>query len=564
MTYVITQACCNDTACVDVCPVDCIRPTAEDELYATTEQLYIEPTTCIDCGACVDACPVDAIFPDDQLSAEDAKYEQINAEYFDKHPLEVDWDSFVPPSPIVVPKDQAPLRVAVVGAGPAATYATEALATQGGRSVEVDIFDRLPSPWGLARGGVAPDHQGTRRIIDTFETSVRKPSVAAHLNVEIGTHISHDELLQYHHAVIYAVGASSDRQLGIPGEDLSGSVAATEFVAWYNGHPDHSDRTFDLSGERAVVVGNGNVALDVARVLVTDPEELAQTDIADHALAALRESNIREVVVLGRRGPVQAAFTSKELMGLDDVPGVDVVVDPADLELDEHSRAFIESDACPYPVPRKLEWLREYAGRTPDPDNRRIVLKFLGSPVAIEGDGQVERVSVARTELDTDDSGRLQARATDAIDTIETGLVLRSIGYRGVPLDGVPFDERRGIIPNEGGRVIDPETGEPVAGVYVSGWIKRGPSGTLGTNKKDSGDTVNLLAEDVKSGTLNRPVESRDALDKLLATRQPDVVDFAEWKVLKQAEAAAGKESGRPRVKVTDAARMVDIAKGRT
>ncbi len=564
MAYVITQACCNDTACVDVCPVDCIRPTMDDELFATTEQLYIEPTTCIDCGACVDACPVDAIFPEDQLSEQNAKYTQINAEYFDKHPLVVDWDSFVPPSPIVVPKDQAPLRVAVVGAGPAATYAAEAVVTQGGRSVEVDIFDRLPSPWGLARAGVAPDHQGTRIITDTFETMVRKPSVAAHLGVEVGTHISHDELLAHHHAVIYAVGASTDRHLGIEGEDLPGSVSATDFVAWYNGHPDHAGDHYDLSGERAVVIGNGNVALDVARVLVTSPDELAATDIADHALAALRESNIREVVILGRRGPVQAAFTSKELMGLDDVPGVDIVVDPADLELDEHSAAFLESDECPFPVPRKIEWLREYASRTPDPDRKRIVLKFLGSPQAIEGDGRVERLNVTRNEIVADGSGRLAAQPTGETETIDTGLVLRSIGYRGTGVDGVPFDERRGVIPNEGGRVVDPEGGEPLEGVYVTGWIKRGPTGTLGTNKKCAGETVEHLAEDVKGGLAQRPVESREALDKLLAGRNPDVAGFAEWRLLDQAELAAGADAGRPRVKVTDLRTMVDIEKGRS
>ncbi|WP_182349428.1 4Fe-4S binding protein [Tomitella gaofuii] len=564
MTYVITQACCNDTACVDVCPVDCIRPTADDELFATTEQLYIEPTTCIDCGACVDACPVDAIFPEDQLSEENAKYTQINAEYFDKHPLVVDWDSFVPPSPIVVPKDQAPLRVAVVGAGPAATYAAEAVVTQGGRSVEVDIFDRLPSPWGLARAGVAPDHQGTRIITDTFETIVRKPAIAAHLGVEVGTHISHEELLAHHHAVIYAVGASTDRHLGVPGEDLPGSVSATDFVAWYNGHPDHAGDVYDLSGERAVVIGNGNVALDVARVLVTSPDELAKTDIADHALAALRQSNIREVVVLGRRGPVQAAFTSKELMGLDDVPGVDIVVDPADLELDEHSAAFLASDECPFPVPRKIEWLREYASRTHDPARKRIVLRFLGSPESLGGDGRVERVNVVRNELVADESGRLRAQATDATSALETGLVLRSIGYRGTPVAGLPFDERRGVIPNEAGRVVDPDRDGPVEGVYVTGWIKRGPTGTLGTNKKCAGETVEKLAEDVKAGLSGRPVESREALDKLLAGRCPDAVGFDEWRLLDQAETAAGKESGRPRVKVTDVQVMVDIEKGRS
>ena len=563
MAYVITQACCNDTACVDVCPVDCIRPTADDAEYATAEQLYIEPTTCIDCGACVDACPVDAIFPEDQLSAADAKYTQINADYFEKHPLVVDWDSFTPPTPIVVPKDEAPLRVAVIGTGPAATYAAIDIVTQGGRSVEVDMFDRLPTPWGLARGGVAPDHQGTRIITDMFETTVRKPNVQAHLNVEIGKHLTHDELLEYHHAVVYAVGASSDRHLNIPGEDLPGSHAATDFVAWYNGHPDYADHDFDLSGERAVVVGNGNVALDVARILVSDPDVLAKTDIADYALAALRKSNIREVVVLGRRGPVQAAYTSKELMGLDDVAGVDVIVDPRYLELDPHSQGLVDAEDIDLPLELKMRWARDFAGRTPNPDHKRIVLKFLGSPVEIVGDGRVEGLVVERNELVVDDAGKLQAHATGDTETIDAGLVMRSIGYRGVPVPGVPFDDKRGIIPNVDSRVIDPGTGEPLPGVYTAGWIKRGPSGFLGTNKKCAADMVRIIAADVKAKLLSRPVQGRDALNSLLAERQPDAISFQEWTALDRVERERGKEAGRPRVKVTDWAQMVDIAKGR-
>lgn len=564
MTYVITQACCNDTACVDVCPVDCIRPTKDGERFAIAEQLYIEPRACIDCGACVDACPVDAVFPEDHLPDEMVKYAQINKEYFDKHPLCGDyWDCFVPASPIVVPEDQAPLRVAVVGAGPAAAYAAEALVAQGGRKVEVDIFDRLPAPWGLARGGVAPDHQRTRIVTERFELAVRKASIACHLNVEIGNHVSHQELLEYHHAVIYAIGASSDRHLDIDGEGLPGSVSATELVAWYNGEPDHAGDYFDLSGERAVVIGNGNVALDVARILASPPEQLAQTDIADHALAALRGSNIREVVVIGRRGPVQAAFTSKELMGLDDVHGVDVIVDPADLELDETSRSYLESDNVPFPLPRKLEWLRDFASRTPSPGNRRIVLKFLGSPTSIEGEGHVERVNLVRNELVTDESGRRRPHPTAEVEAIDTRLLLRSVGYKGVGVEGVPFDSTRGVIPNSGGRVVDPATDNPVSGVYVAGWIKRGPSGYLGTNKKCAEDTVELLAADVKDGTVLRSVKGRDELDKLLAERQPDVVSLDEWRTLDKAEQSAGQKAGRPRVRFTDIAEMIDIAKGR-
>ncbi|WP_182349558.1 4Fe-4S binding protein [Tomitella gaofuii] len=563
MTYVITQSCCNDTACVDVCPVDCIRPRMEDELFTTAEQLYIDPASCIDCGACVDACPVDAIFPEHQLPAGMDQYTRVNKEYFDKHPLELLRDPSFPTSPIAVPGDISPLRVAVVGAGPAAMYAVDALTSHGGGNVEIEVFERSPSPWGLARGGVAPDHQRTRTITNIFKAMMGNPAVRAHLNVEVGKHISHAELLRHHHAVVYGVGASTDRHLNIDGEGLPGSVAATDFVAWYNGDPDHADDVYDLGGERAVVIGNGNVALDVARVLATSPDQLAQTDIAEHALEALRASTIREVVVLGRRGPVQAAFTSKELLGLDYVDGMDIIVDPADLVLDEQDEAFLASEACPFPVPRKIEQLRGWASRSSNPTNRRIVLKFLASPTAILGEGHVEKIQVARNELVADGTGRRQARPTGESDTIETGLILRSVGYRGAPADGVPFDERRGIIPNNEGRVIHPVTGEPVTGVYVTGWIKRGPSGYLGTNKKCAQDTIKLLRADVEAGRLTRQVKDRRALERLLAERQPDAISFDEWRVLDRAELARGKATGRPRVRYTDTQEMVDLAKGR-
>ncbi|MDG3009209.1 FAD-dependent oxidoreductase [Rhodococcus sp. D2-41] len=560
MAYVITQACCNDASCVEVCPVDCIRPTPDDPEYATTEMLYIEPGTCIDCGACVDACPVDAIFPEDQLSAANARYQTINAEYFEKHPLKSSWDSFEPMVPVAVPKDEAPLRVAIVGSGPAACYAAADLITQGGNSVEVEMFDRLPTPWGLVRAGVAPDHPGTKAVTDVFRWTVSKPSFEFHLNVEIGKHLTHDELMAHHHAVIYAVGAAGDRRLGVPGEDLPGSHAATEFVAWYNGHPDYADLQFDLSAERAVIVGNGNVALDVARVLVMDPADLAGTDIAEHALEALRKSNIREVVVLGRRGPAQAAYTNPEFIALGHLDGVDVVVDPAEVVLDDLSQALVDAPDAEPSVVLKTRLAQEYSERTPNPANKRIVLRYLASPTEVLGDDHVTGITVAHNEL-VEQDGALRARATDRTETIETGLLLRSVGYRGTPVPGIPFDERRGTIPNEGGRVVDPETGEPVAGVYTAGWIKRGPSGVIGTNKKCAKDTVALLFQDFKDKKLVRPIGDRKALDKLVHERQPEVVDYKGWEAIDKAERERGKEAGRPRTKITDVKSMIEIAR---
>ncbi len=395
MAYVITQPCCNDASCVDVCPVNCIHPTPDEAPFATTEMLYIDPDTCIDCGACVDECPVEAIFPDNELDEDDAPYLQMNASYFEKHPMGPDW-----PEPITMAKidpELGTLKVAIVGSGPAACYA--AMELTGKPRVEVDMFDRLPTPYGLVRAGVAPDHPGTKGVTDQFRAVVAKKTVRCHFNVEVGTHISHSELLDHHHAVIYAVGAAGDRKLEIPGEDLPGSHAATEFVAWYNGHPGYADRTFDLSGERAVIVGNGNVALDVARILVTDPDQLAKTDLAEHALEALRNSKIREVVILGRRGPAQAAYTNPELLALGQMANVDVVVDPIEAELDEASQAFVDSDAAEPSVLLKVKQAQEFASRTADPSRKRIVLRFLTSPVEVLGDGAVSQVRIVKKRI---------------------------------------------------------------------------------------------------------------------------------------------------------------------
>lgn len=558
MAYVITQACCNDASCVDVCPVNCIHPTPDEPEFATTEMLYIDPQTCIDCGACVDECPVDAIFGENELSEAHSMYPEINAAYFEKHPIGPDWPELAEPRPLSA--DLGTLRVAIVGSGPAACYAAIELTSR--PRVEVDMFDRLPTPYGLVRAGVAPDHPGTKGVADVFRSALNKRSVECHFNVEVGNHVSHDELLQHHHAVIYAVGAASDRRLGVPGEDLPGSHAATEFVAWYNGHPDYANHTFDLSGERAVIIGNGNVALDVARILVSDPDELAKTDIAEHAVEALRHSNIREVVIVGRRGPAQAAYTNPELIALGQMADVDIVVDPDEAILDSASRAWIDGPDSEPSEKLKVRQVEEFAKRTATDGRKRIVLRYLASPEEILGGDHVEGIRLVRNELVAGDAGKLTARPTDHTETLETGLVLRSIGYKGLPVADLPFDERRGVVPNENGRVVDPETGAPIPGVYVAGWIKRGPTGVIGTNKHCSAATVDLLLSDFAGGRLVQPGHDGEHLAQLIAERQPEAIDFQGWQRIDKHERVLGSQSGRTRTKIVDLVAMLEAARG--
>jgi ferredoxin/flavodoxin---NADP+ reductase len=446
-----------------------------------------------------------------------------------------------------------PLRVAIVGSGPSGFYAAGHLLTAKGRPdlvVEVDMFDRLPTPWGLVRLGVAPDHPNIKAVSRVFEKTAARPGFRFFGNVAMGRDISHEDLVSRYHAVIYAVGAETDKRMGIPGEDLPGSVAATEFVAWYNGHPDYRDRDFDLTSKRAVVVGNGNVAMDVARMLAITPAELEGTDVADHALEVLKDHAIEEIVVLGRRGPAQAAFTNPELLELGEMLDADVVVDPRDVALDEHSARSIESEGD-LTARRNVEILTGYSERGAAGKRRRIVLRFLVSPVAVHGKDRVEAVELVHNEIGYDKDGILRAVATERRETLEAGIVLRSIGYRGVALPGVPFDERRGIIPHEAGRVIDPVSEAPVRGEYTVGWIKRGPSGVIGTNKKDAHETVDSLLADLDQGALLDPADpGAEAVDALLAERRPDHVTYAGWEAIDRVERAAGEPHDRPRRKL--------------
>lgn len=503
MPHVVTQPCCADASCVLACPVNCIHPAPGEPGFGSAEMVFIDPTECVDCGACVTACPVGAIKPHRKLDASEQRFLDLNADYFvtnphpDRTPL------------ALVDKHTSPpldLRVAIVGAGPAGLYAADELLKYPG--VTVDVYDRLPTPHGLVRAGVAPDHEQTKLMQNLFRSIEQEQGFGYHLGVEVGRDVTHADLAASHHAVIYAVGAATDRAPGIPGEVLDGSVSATEFVAWYNGHPDQAGRSFDLTGRRAVVIGNGNVALDVARVLMETPDRLASTDISDAALAALKASSLEEVIVLGRRGPADAAFTLPELIGLVSHDELDIVVDGPPVEVTSAKTAL----------------LAELQARPTRPGARRIVFRFHAGPSEIVGDA----------------SGRVVGIET-AAGPIETGLVIRAIGYRARPVRDLPFDDDRAVVPNERGRV------EP--GTYVTGWIKRGPNGFIGTNKTDSEETVASLLADSAAGLLTPPTSSPPRVDAL---------DRDGWLRIDAAERAAGARWGRPRVKFLDTAALRD------
>ncbi|MGB8388889.1 FAD-dependent oxidoreductase [Mycobacterium sp.] len=453
-----------------------------------------------------------------------------------------------------------PYHVAIVGSGPSGFFAAASLLAAADASedidVAVDVLEMLPTPWGLVRSGVAPDHPKIKSISKQFEQTAQDPRFRFFGNVEVGGHVLPGELAERYDAVIYAVGAQSDNPLNIPGEDLPDSISAVDFVGWYNAHPNFAQLATTLPAGRAVIVGNGNVALDVARILVTDPEALGITDIADHALESLRSRGVEEVVIIGRRGPLQTAFTTLELRELGELQGVDVIVDPAQLEgiTDEDAAAVGKT------TKQNIKILRDYASRAPRPGHRRIVLRFMTSPIEITGDGKVERIVLGRNELVTDSSGRVVAKDTGEREELPVQLIVRSVGYRGVPLSGLPFDDKTATIPNTGGRV------EGTRNEYVVGWIKRGPTGVIGTNKKDSLDTVTTLMADLaraKAGGLaDFPEDHADKLAEWLTSRQPKLVTSAHWEVIDRHERAAGEPHGRPRVKLPSLAELLRISHG--
>jgi ferredoxin/flavodoxin---NADP+ reductase len=472
--------------------------------------------------------------------------------------------------------DESPFRIAVIGSGPAGFYTAGHLlkasdAKLDGR-VEVDMLERLPTPWGLVRSGVAPDHPKIKSVTRVYEKTAVNPRFRYFGNVTFGEHVSREDLLAHYHAIVYATGSPLDRPLGIPGEQLPGSHAATEFVGWYNGHPDYTDLEVDLlSAERAVVIGNGNVALDVARMLVLAPSELEPTDTADHALEVLGASQVAEVVIVGRRGPAQAAFTNPELLELGELADADVIVDPGELE---RALAVVDTDADDDITSRRnVEILRSYAARPPAGHRKRIVLRFLLSPTVLLANehGHLAGVELVRNEL-VPSGGGLRAQATDQRETIAAGLVFRAIGYRGIALPGVPFDERSAVIPNESGRVVDADARTPLAGEYVVGWIKRGPSGVIGTNKKDAQETVDAMLADLAplngggaspcAGKTEHLPSTPDAaaIEALLRSRQPELVTYAGWEAIDRHERALGEPAGRPRVKLTRIEELLRVA----
>jgi len=446
-----------------------------------------------------------------------------------------------------------PLRVAIVGAGPTGFYATDQLFRQPGLVVDVDMYDRVPTPYGLVRAGVAPDHQKIKSVTAAFDKVAAHPRFRFFGAVELGRHLSVDDLRAHYHMIIYTTGAQTDRRMGIPGEDLQRSHAATEFVAWYNGHPDYRDLTFDLSQERAAVVGVGNVAADVARILSRTPEELAATDIADYALEALSASRIREVYVLGRRGPAQAAFTNPEVRELGELAGADVTARPEEVEPDELTRQALER-ASDRATQKKVEILKEFSRRTPTGKPKRLIMRFLVSPVELldDGRGGVAGMRLVRNRLYATATGTLQPKATEHFEQLPVGLVFRSVGYRGVPLPGIPFNDDWGVILNEKGRVLDAETKLPLVGQYTAGWIKRGPTGVIGTNKPDAAETVTGMLEDLARDIHLRPADpSPPAVERLVRERQPQYLSYQDWLRLDEIETRRGKETGRPRVKFT-------------
>ncbi|NUS13079.1 MAG: FAD-dependent oxidoreductase [Streptomyces sp.] len=550
MTYAITQTCCADATCVAVCPVNCIHPTPQEREFGSTEMLHVDPRACIDCGACADACPVDAIFPVDRLTGPQKAYAEINAAYFDGTPAPAPaagspnfhvWDR--PSFERALPADFRPLRVAIVGTGPAGMYTAQDLLLH--TNAEVTLIDRLPVAGGLVRYGVAPDHPTTRKIGDTFARFHDHPRVRMLLGLRVGEHVSAEELSAHHDAVVYAVGAATDRRLGIPGEDRPGSVSATTFVAWYNAHPDVAPDAIDLSAERVVVVGNGNVALDVARILTGDPERLAATDIADHALRALRDSAVREVVLLARRGPEDAACTRPELLALAQLPDVRLVVDDHDPRVGAaiDSAAPGELAALLREVPReKVDW-----SRTPG-EGKRIVLRFHSAPrelVGAEGAGPTSAVSAVRVS------------GTGGEVLLPASTVLRAIGYRGTPVPGLPFDEATGTVPHEGGRVAG------LPGTYVVGWIKRGSSGGIGANRTCAAETVGTLIADAIEGALPRPTPPAKAFARLARRRAPHVVDARGMAAIDRAERALGDGDGRPRTKLVTVGELISASRRR-
>ncbi|WP_341926449.1 FAD-dependent oxidoreductase [Nocardioides psychrotolerans] len=547
MPYVVTQSCCADASCVVACPVNCIHPAPGEPGFAEAEMLYVDANSCVDCGACATACPADAVVPHTALSEAQLPFLKLNADYYEVFP-----HAGRAPLAIVPPQRRltrpGPFRVAVVGAGPAGLYTADELLKH--PEVSVDVYDRLPTPYGLVRAGVAPDHQHTKQVDQLFRAIEQLPGFRYFLGVEVGRDLSLEELTAQYDGVVYAVGASSDRSLGIEGEELTGSVSATDVVGWYNGHPDKQDLDLGLDrlvSGRVVIVGNGNVALDVARILTADPAELERTDIAAVPWSILHRSRVREVVVLGRRGAAQAAFTVPELIGLAGLRGVNVTVTGLAPEEADAGAGAVAGD-------ERSRLLAELAARPRRPGLPTIELRFLTSPTRIVGDEHgVTGVEVVTNRLEPDARGELRAVPTQERELLETGLVLRSVGYRGEPVADLPHDPATGVVPSDRGRVRP--------GVYVVGWAKRGPSGFIGTNKTCAQETVTRILDDLDAGATATPVGTPASIAEVVRGRCPDVVDVAGWQAIDAEERRRGAARGRARAKIVDVEEMVRVAR---
>jgi ferredoxin--NADP+ reductase len=453
-----------------------------------------------------------------------------------------------------------PLRVAIVGSGPTGFYTAEHLFKQKDRVVEVDLFERLPTPFGLVRGGVAPDHQKIKSVTKAYDRIAANPRFRYYGNVELGTDLTLEDFKRHYHQIVFTVGAQIDRSMDIPGEELKRSHAATEFVAWYNGHPDYRHCQFDLSQKAVAVVGVGNVAVDVCRILCRTREELERTDIADYALDAIAASNIETVYMLGRRGPAQAAFTNPEAKELGEMEGADIQVPEEDAAVDEATRTFLEANPDPS-TDRKLEILQGYASEKRSGKPKKLVLRFSVSPVELLADdqGAVRAVDLVKNELYLDNKGGIRPRATDRHEILEAGLVFRSVGYRGVALPGVPFRDDWGVIPNEKGRVTDSPGGKAVEGLYCAGWIKRGPTGVIGTNKPDALETVEAMLEDVAGGAhLDPEAPAVAAARKLVSEKKSSFVSYEDWKKIDALEVKRAEGTERPRIKFTSVEGMLE------
>lgn len=459
---------------------------------------------------------------------------------------------------------EAPLRVAIIGAGPAGFYAAAHLLKQSELTIQVDLFDKLPTPFGLVRGGVAPDHQKIKSVTRQYDKTASNENFRFFGNVELGKHVHVEDLRNYYHQICYTTGTQTDRNLGIPGEDLNRSHSATEFVAWYNGHPDYRHLTFDLSQESVAVIGVGNVAVDVARILCRTADELAKTDIADYALEALSASNVKEVHMLGRRGPSQAAFTNPEVKELGEMEDADAFVLPDEAALDALSQAYLDENPD-RKISRKLEIIQSMTDTPVSGKSKKLVIRFLVSPTELinDGTGGVGGLKLVKNELYKNEKGTLRPRATDTFEDLNAGLVFRSVGYRGLPLPGVPFNDSWNLILNEKGRVLEEGSKQPKTGEYTAGWIKRGPSGVIGTNKADAVETVQCMLEDLEAGNTLQPAQpSKGAIVNLLNERQPNYFSYADWQQLNELEVSKGEALGRPRLKFTDIDAMVSVVKG--